>query len=138
MGELIPLTELSLSLPVPATGWAAELDRRGILIEPDDIGRPAISRAAARDLLSEHREDEARKARKREEIERQAVEADKAFRASLPGGVSAATIPEGVTAAELLMLSDPMQGAQRESVLEHALANPDGAIVYHPLNENAS
>jgi hypothetical protein len=133
MAEPVPLSTLGLDLAAPAAGWAVELDRRGIPVEPDDLGRPSISRAAARELFAEHREDEARKARHREETERQAIEADRRFRAGLPGGIRSDAVPAGVTAAQLMMLSDPMQGSRRQSVLEHSLANPAGALIYHPV-----
>jgi hypothetical protein len=38
-----------------------------------------------------------------------------------------------MTAAQLMMAADPMPGSRRQSVLEHALEHPDGAIVYHPI-----
>jgi hypothetical protein len=87
-------------------------------------------------LFTEHREQQEAADRRRAEIEQRAVEADKAFRASLPAGIPAGAVPTGVSAAELMMLSDPMdQGSRRESVLEHALANPDGAIIYRPIRD---
>jgi hypothetical protein len=45
---LIPLSHLALDLPAPTTGWPVELDRRGIEVVTDDIGRKAISRADAK------------------------------------------------------------------------------------------
>jgi hypothetical protein len=138
MGGPIPLAVFELDYPTPPLGWAAELGRRGVAIVLDDIGRPSIPRAAARDLLTEHRENEARKARLREEIERRAIAADEARRAALPKGIPAGAVPEGVSAGQLMMLSDPMQGSRRQSVLEHALEHPAGAIVYTPINEDAS
>jgi hypothetical protein len=47
-------------------------------------------------------------------------------------------VPEGISGGQLMMLSDPMQGSRRQSVLEHALEHPAGAIVYTPINEDAS
>jgi hypothetical protein len=130
----VPLTELERDLPAPAAGgWAAELDRRGVAVVADDLGRPSVDRATARVLFAEHRESEARTARKRAELERRAVEADQRFRASLPGGVPADQVPEGVSAGLAMMLADPMQGPRRQSVLEHALEHPAGAIVYTPI-----
>jgi hypothetical protein len=134
MGEPIPLAVFELDYPTPPAGWAAELNRRGVAIVLDDIGRPSIPRAAARDLLTEHREEEARKARHREEIERRAIEADRAFRAQLSRGIPADAVPVGMTAAQLMMAADPMdERSQRESVLQHALRYRDGAIVYHSI-----
>jgi hypothetical protein len=140
MGEpLIPLSYLELDCPAPATGWAAELDRRGIETVVDDIGRVCVDRSDARDLLAEHAADQVRKARHRAEVEQQAIECDRRFRAALPRGVPAAAVPDGMSAGLLLMASDPMdQGRRRETVLQHALAHPDGALIYHPVNGEAS
>jgi hypothetical protein len=130
----VPLSELERDLPEPAAGWVAELGRRGIEIVRDDLGRPAVDRAAARAIFAEHLEQEEAAARRRVEIERRAIEADRVFRASLPSGIPAGQVPAGVSGAQLLMLSDPeRQGARRQSVLEHSLANPDGALIYHPV-----
>jgi hypothetical protein len=136
--EPVPLSELTLDLPAPPAGWAFELERRGIPIVLDDIGRPSITRDAARDLFAEHRSQEEAAARRREEIEQRAIEADQRFRASLPAGIPAGAVPEGISAGQLMMLSDPMPGSRRESVLEHSLANPDGGLIFHPINEDAS
>jgi hypothetical protein len=127
----IPLSVLSLDLPA--------LDRRHIVTVTDSIGRESVSREDARRLLAERRADEARQARKRAEVERQAIEADQAFRAQLARGIPATSVPAGVTAAELMMLSDPMdQGPRRESVLEHALEHAGGAVVFHPIRGEES
>jgi hypothetical protein len=131
--EPVPLTELARDLPEPGGGWAAELERRGVAVVTDDLGRPAISRDAARDLFAERREQEATAACAREELERRVVAADEARRAALPKGIPVGMVPEGMTGAMLMMAADPMQGSRRESVLEHALANPDGALIYHPV-----
>ncbi len=130
------LAELERDLPVPAVGWAAELAGRGVAVVLDDLGRAAVERSIARAIYAEHFEAEARTARKRAELEQRAVEADQRFRASLPAGIPAGAVPEGISAGMLMMLSDPMQGARRESVLEHALAN-GGTVAYHPVREES-
>ena len=131
--EPVPLTELERDLPAPAAGWAAELAARGVTVVLDDLGRPSITRAAARVLFTEHRENEARTARRRAEIEQRVIAADEARRAALPKGIPANSVPTGVSAAEMLMLSDPFPATRRQSVLEHALEHPAGAIVYTPI-----
>ena len=68
--------------PPAVVGWAVYLAGRGIAIQVDDIGRQAIARADARQLLDEQREMR-EIARKHELIERQAVEADRQRRAQL-------------------------------------------------------
>jgi hypothetical protein len=133
MGEPIPLSELARDLPEPADGWAAELERRGVAVFEDDLGRPAVDRATARVLFAEHREQQEAAARRRAEIEQRVIAADEARRAALPKGIPASSVPPGVSAAELMMLSDPMPGSRRQSVLEHALEHPAGAIVYTPI-----
>jgi hypothetical protein len=135
--RLIPISHLELDLPAPTTGWLIELDRRHITVIDDDLGRKAISRSDARQLFGEHLEDEARRNRHREETERRAIEADQRFRSQIAAGIPFDAVPAGMTAAELMMASDPMsEGSRRESVLEHALAHQAGAIVYHPLQED--
>ena len=55
--DLIPLSVLELDVDPPAVvGWAVYLAYRGIAIQVDDIGRQAIARADARQLLDEQRE----------------------------------------------------------------------------------
>ena len=52
----IPLSVISLDLDTPAIGWTAYLTGRGIEVVTDDIGRPAIARADAKQLFDERRE----------------------------------------------------------------------------------
>jgi hypothetical protein len=133
----VPLSELERDLPAPADGWAAELDRRGVAVIEDDLGRASVPRSVARDLFAEAREQRQVAARRRAEIERRAIEADQRFRAGLPAGIPAGAVPEGISAGQLLMLSDPeRQGARRSSVVEDALAN-DGALIYHSIRDEA-
>jgi hypothetical protein len=134
----VPLSELALDLPAPAVGWVAELERRGVAVIEDDLGRLAVDRATARSLFAEHRQQQEEAARRREELEQRLIAADEARRAAIPKGVPLSEVPTGMTAAELLMSSDPMQGPRRESVLEHALSNRGGAVYHpiHPLNED--
>jgi hypothetical protein len=137
MGEPVPLSELARDLPEPAVGWAVELERRGIEIVEDDLGRAAITRAVARAIFAEHRENEVLMARHREEIEQRVIAADEARRAAMPRGVPAGMIPAGLTGGQMMMAADPMSGARRESPVEHALRN-SGSAVYHPLPREES
>src|SRR5829696_7710579 len=119
--ELVPLSVIALDLPAPAVGWAAELAGRGVEVVRDDLGRPSITRAAARDLFAEHREQQEAIARRRAEIEQRVIAADEARRAALPRGIPVHAVPEGMSAAQLMMAADPMgDRSRRESVLEHA------------------
>jgi hypothetical protein len=99
--DLVPLTVLALDLGEPSVGGRdAYLSGRGIPVVLDDIGRKAISRADARQLFDERREDEIRRREVAVRQEQQAIERDQQWRAQLPGGVPWYEIPPGVIAAE--------------------------------------
>jgi hypothetical protein len=51
----------------------------------------------------------------------------------LPAGIPANAVPTGMSAAELMMASDPFPASRRQSVLEHALEHPSGATVFTPV-----
>lgn len=104
-------------------------------VRHDWAGKPTITWSMAAELLASLRAEQAQVAAA---IEARLIEADQRFRASLPAGVPAASVPEGVSAGMLLMLSDPFAATRRQSVLEHALEHPAGAIVYTPINEEVS
>ena len=132
--QLVLLVELERDLGERPLGWVAELDRLGVEVIEDDLGRQAISRSSARVIYSEHRSQQEAVARRRAEVERRAVEADQQFRASLPPGVPVGAVPEGYSAGLAMMLADPeRQRSRRQSVLEHALEHPGGATVYTPV-----
>ncbi len=131
--HVVPLSVFALDYPEPPDGWAIELRSRAIPIVEDDLGRAAIPRVFARELLVELRQLRDLAAQHRERVEAEAVARDQAFRVNLPRGIPAGHVPDGVSAGALMMLSDPMdKGRQRVSVLEHALQRGDGAV-YHPL-----
>jgi hypothetical protein len=134
----IPLSVLELDIPTPTVGWGVELDRLGVAIVIDDIGRRCVSRAAARELITEHRENEARKARLREETEQRAIAADRQFRAQLSSGVPWYAMPAGVDPARALMeaeLDAEYAGRRRRrSVLEDALDRTE-TLEFHSLQE---
>ena len=133
-GDPIPLSVLELDLPAPATGWGAHLASRGIEITADDIGRLSITRAAARELITEHLEDQVRRREAAAAAERQAIEADQRMRAQLWGGLPASAVPDGVLPVQMMAQALRDERPRRESLLDHALANP-GGIVYHPIRE---
>jgi hypothetical protein len=118
----------------PSRTFAGEAEAQAARIRGvrrDWCGRPCITWSTAAELLASLRAEQARVLAG---IEQRAIEADKAFRAALPSGIPVGMVPEGLTPAMLMMAADPMQGAgRRESVVEHALANPDGALIYHPI-----
>jgi hypothetical protein len=104
-------------------------------IRHDWAGRPCITWSAATELLESL---QAEAAARRAEIEERLVEADAVRRSQIPQGIPLDAVPVGVSPGEWLMRSDPMTGPRRETMVEHALSHPAGALVYHPLNEGAS
>ena len=129
--EPIPLSILSLDLPVPAEGWALFLGKRGISIVPDSLGRDSIGHDAARRLLDEKREAELRARALRDLAEQEAVERDQQRRASLGQGVK---VPDGMSYAEAVMqaeLDAQTYRPGRRSLVEDLLDN--SGITYHPI-----
>jgi hypothetical protein len=124
--DLIPLSVLERDLPAPTTGWHLELDRRGIPIVTDDIGRPAITRADARQLVTERKEAEARQ---REAAERRDVELEAQRLRSLRPGIPASSIPEGLSPAGAMLAASYDARPRRQSVVEEALAG--GTLTFH-------
>jgi hypothetical protein len=133
LDELIPLSVLELDLPAPAAGWLIELDRRGIEVVTDDLGRASITRADARQLFDEHREAEARAREVAARQERQAIEADRQWREQLPSGTPWWQLPVGVSAAEVWAKAEKDAKPKRRTPLEDALAG--GGMVYRPLQD---
>jgi hypothetical protein len=131
--HLIPLSHLGLDLPAPATGWLVELDRRGISITSDDLGRDSIGRDDARQLIAEHHEAEARQRQVMERQEHQLIEADRVRRANLPSGIPAGLIPDGMTAAEMLFAGERRPRSVREQLLERELAHSEPELVYQSI-----
>ena len=135
--RLLPISILGLDLPAPAAGWPAELERRQITVIVDELGRPSISWGDARQLFADHLENEARRNRHRLQMEQQAVEADQRRLASLPRGVPAGAVPDGMSAGLLMMASDPIPGEpRRRSLLEESLDN-SGTLTYHPIQDES-
>jgi hypothetical protein len=131
----IPISLLALDLgEAPAEGWAAHLINRGVVVELDDIGRPAVSRGDARLLIIERREAEERKARQRKLAEAQAVADDQLRRSQIWGGVPAEALPVGVSASRVMLQAARDAQPKRQSVLQHALAN-SGEMVFHPIRD---
>jgi hypothetical protein len=126
--ELVPLSVLTLDLAEPPVGgWAAYLASRGVELTLDDLGRLAVSRSDARMLLAEKREAETRRAKLRAEHDRRAEQQDRLHRASLPAGIPAGMVPEGLTPAQGMMLADKSSGPQAKSVHEQLLERELGS-----------
>jgi hypothetical protein len=133
-GEPIPLSVLALDLDggAPIGGWTVWLAERGVSITFDDIGRPAISRADAKQLLDAQRQDEIRRQDQAARLEAAAVEADRQRRAALPKGIPWYDAV-GLTAAEAMIATDPDRDKRprRTSVLEDALSG-SGTTMHIP------
>jgi hypothetical protein len=129
----IPLSVLELDLPTPATGWLIELDRRGIEVVTDDVGRLAVSRENARQLITEHRQAETRQREVMERQEQQLIQQDRLRRASMPRGIPAGLIPDGMTAAEMLFAGERRPRSVREQLLERELAHSGPELIYQSI-----
>jgi hypothetical protein len=133
---LIPLSHLKLDLPEPGEGWSAFLAARDVDVEPDELGRPSVTRSAARMLIAEQAADEARKALLRQDAERRAVEVDRLRRAQIWRGIPADMIPEGLSPATAMLAAAHDERPRRMSVLQEALSN-SGELTYHSLAEES-
>src|SRR6516164_7421860 len=73
---LVPLTHLALEIDITATDLAAQLAHQ---VLTDDLGRLAIDRRVARDMISAHQAQQRALAdRQAKEAERQAIEQQRA------------------------------------------------------------
>jgi hypothetical protein len=130
---LIPISVLSLDLEAPSVGgWDAYLNSRGIEVIVDDVGRKAVSRADARQLLDEKRAAEAHAREVMERREQLLVQQDQLRRASLPTGIPAGMVPDGLRSAEAMMLagesSAPRAKNVREQLLERELGSGESMV----------
>jgi hypothetical protein len=127
---------LQLDLEPPSVGgWAAYLTGRGIAIVLDHIGRSAISSADARQLLDEQREAEAHAREVMERREAQLIQQDRLRRANMPTGIPASVVPDGMTAAEAMMLTaEPRRPRSvREQLLEKELSHRGPELIYQSI-----
>ena len=125
----VPISQLALDLPEVSVGY---LNGRNIPVVVDDIGRDAISRDAARQLFTEHRENQLRAQEVAARQEQKAVEEDRRFRAALYRGQPWHELPVGVSAAEAWAAADRAARPKRTSVLEDSLSHQ--GTVFHPIS----
>jgi hypothetical protein len=133
--EPVPLSHLALDLDVPVEGWALFLGRRAIAIIPDSLGRDSVGHDAARRLLDERRAEDLRKDAHRRRQEQEAVEADRALRASIGVGVPTSVIPADQSYAEAALaaqLNDLEYRPRRTSLMEEVFSNSPEMTI-HPL-----
>ena len=130
--QLIPLSHLSLDLDAPGGGWPAYLVGRGVPALEDDLGRPAIAYADARQLFAER---EAAEVRRREVVARNDAEVEARRLASTRPGW---TLPAGMSVAEAIAAAEYAEhgysGPRRRTPVEDAL-DPDGGLVFHPIRD---
>jgi hypothetical protein len=133
--EPVPLSVLELDHPAPAGGWASYLHERNIPVGEDDLGRPAIARVDARQLLAEQRKAEARKREALARQEREAVEADRVRFAQIWKGVAADALPVGISAGDAMLAAARDSRPKRQSLVEEQFSNsPD--MTYHAFTPN--
>jgi hypothetical protein len=112
----------SWDLPAPTIGWAAGLAERGISVVLDDMGRLPVSRDDARRLFTEKRQAEERAREMAEANERQAIEADRQWRAGLHLGVPWYEVPPGVLPVVAMTQAAKAEQPRRCTLLEDAFA----------------
>jgi hypothetical protein len=134
--ELIPLSHFELDHPRPAEGWENHLGRRAIAFVPDDLGRDCIRRRDARRLLDEQRAHQLQVAARARVAEQEAVEADAAWRASLPRGLQLSAIPEGATYGDVIRQAELDARPRRRSMLEESLSGE--TLTFHSMQDEAS
>jgi hypothetical protein len=115
--------------------WDVYLAGHGVPVMADDISRPAVARSAARMLIAEQHEREARRRAKAAKVERAAVEQDRQWRRQLHGGIPASAIPHGMTYGQAVASAelDGQAYRPRASVVEDLLSN-DGSLTFHPIH----
>jgi hypothetical protein len=131
----VPLSHLALDLPEVNLGY---IHNHGIEVVDDDLGRPSISKADARMLISEKRENEARAREAMERREQQLIQQDQLRRASLFTGIPAGMVPDGLRPAEAMLLagesSAPRAKSVREQLLERELSRrTEAELIYQPI-----
>jgi hypothetical protein len=137
--EPVPLSVLALDLPEPGVGgWTAYLNNKGIEVLTDDIGRLVISRADAKMLFDEHREWEVRKREAIARNEQRAIEAYQAQYAQIWRGVSADSLPVGVSAGDAMVAAARDGRPKRQSPTEEAFSGK--SMTYHawPTEDDAA
>jgi hypothetical protein len=133
--EPVPLSVLELDHPQPDGGWRVYLHERNIPVGEDDLGRPAIARVDARQLLAEQRKAEARRREVEAARERAAVEQDRVKFASIWKGLAADDLPVGVAAGDAMIAAARAGQPKRRTVLEESLSNSP-TMAYHAFTPN--
>jgi hypothetical protein len=109
---------------------AAQLNGEVVL---DDLGRRCVTRETARRLFTDRAALEVRQQEARERQDAAFAEQSAANRPWT--GVPARSDWDGVSAASVMLASVKDAQPRRQSVLQHALADRDGAAEYHPIEQ---
>jgi hypothetical protein len=131
--DLIALSVLGLELDEPGEGWVINLERRGIEVTFDDIGRRAISRSDAATLIGEQRELEVKKVEIAARQEQRFLEAEALRQAGLFRGVAWYEIGDGGPAPAIILQSAKDADPRRRSLTEDFLGGRD-SVVFHPYD----
>ena len=107
--------------------------RLGDRVTLDDLGRRCVSRETARGLFAE-REEQALKWRELQ-ARLDAEAADAAAANPVWPGIPAGPGSDGATAVARMLAAARDSLPKRQSVLEHALPDRDGAIEYFPIEQ---
>jgi hypothetical protein len=138
---MIPLSVLGLDLPAPAEGWSVWLASQGVSVVFDDVGRRCVARSDARALFEQQRLGEIRRQDAAHRQEAAAIAADRAWRATLPRGVSWLDVPPGVLPVVAMTEQAKAEMPRRRSLLEDAFAG-QGTTMYvdepQPMFEDES
>jgi hypothetical protein len=138
--DLVPLSALT----VEGFGWggfvASPLDAIAALaaqldgeVELDDLGRRCVTREVARRLFAERAAAEAKRQEMQERLDAEYLE--RAAANPVWPGIPADQIPDGVAPALAMLTAAKDAHPKRQSVLEHALQDRDGAIEYFPIEQ---
>src|SRR5215212_8599145 len=129
LDELVPITIIAF-LPAPSVGgWEAYFRGRGIRVREDDLGRPSITREAARRLFAERREAEVRH---REAAQLHEAEAEARRVARIPRGIPVDRMPPGVAPAAAMLQAAQDARPRRRTLLEESLAGDSMTFHAYP------
>jgi hypothetical protein len=107
--------------------------RLGDRVTLDDLGRRCVSRETARGLFSERDEQSLRWRELQARLDAEAAEAAAAN--PVWPGIPAGQDADGATAVARMLAAARDSLPRRQSVLEHALQDRDGAIEYFPIEQ---
>jgi hypothetical protein len=99
----------------------------------DDIGRPAIGRADAKQLLDAQRQDQIRRQDQAARLEQEAVERDQAFRAALNPGIPWYRLPDGVSYGAAVQAEEAARAPRRVPSHGEWLFGETDTMTFHSM-----